>query len=64
MLRYGTATLEFESTADDPVGRLEVDEVLGAVHARLSFDLPGAEVVHDYLTGQTASVPAAAGVTG
>jgi acetoacetate decarboxylase len=62
--RHGTATLEFESTADDPVGGLEVDEVIGAVHALLSFDLPGAEVVHDYLTGQTTSVPAAAGVTG
>ena len=60
--RYGTATLEFESTADDPVGRLEVNEVLGAVHALLSFDLPGAEVVHDYLAGRPASVPAGAAV--
>lgn len=48
--RRGTATLEFASTAADPVGRLEVHEVIGAVHAELSFDLPGGEVLHDYLT--------------
>lgn len=63
--RRGSATLQFASTAADPVGRLEVHEVVGAVHAELSFDLPGGAVLHDYLT--TPAVrrsPEPAGVTG
>jgi acetoacetate decarboxylase len=55
--RRGTATLELASTAADPVGRLEVHEVVGAVHALLSFDLPGGEVVHDYLTEAVGTRP-------
>ena len=63
--RRGAATLELVSTAHDPLGRLEVHEIVGAVHARLSFDLPGGEVIHDYLarTG-THAAPEPAGVAG
>jgi len=56
--RRGRATLELTSTASDPVSRLEVHEVVGAVHAELSFDLPGGEVVHDYLAGLAAGAGA------
>jgi acetoacetate decarboxylase len=52
--RRGPATLELSSTAADPLGRLQIDEVLGAVDALLSFDLVGGQVAHDYL----AEVPA------
>jgi len=59
--RRGTASLELTSTAADPVGRLEVHEVVGAVHALLSFDLPGGEVVHDYVAASTRRDQAAIG---
>jgi acetoacetate decarboxylase len=60
----GPATLEFSSTAADPVGRLEVHDVLGAIHARLSFDLPAGEVVHDYLATTGRQAPQVAAVSG
>jgi acetoacetate decarboxylase len=46
----GPAELDFSSTADDPLEMLDVHEVIGGVFCRLSFDLPGGTVAHDYLT--------------
>lgn len=54
----GPATLGFSSTPEDPLETLEIHEVVGAVFCRLSFDLPGGIVAHDYLTA--AAVPEAA----
>lgn len=45
----GPATIEFSSTVDDRLEALEIHEVIGGVFCRLSFDLPGGSVVHDYL---------------
>ena len=59
--RGGRASLELSSTATDPVSRLEVHEVVGAVVCRLSFDLPAGFVAHDYL-GAGALAPALTGV--
>ncbi len=45
----GPATVEFSSTSNDRLEALEIHEVLGGVFCRLSFDLPGGSVAHDYL---------------
>ena len=45
----GPATIEFSSTADDRLEALEIHEVIGGIFCRLSFDLPGGSVAHDYL---------------
>jgi acetoacetate decarboxylase len=58
--RKGPASIRLGSTATDPLEMLDVHEVVGAVFCRLSFDLPGAEVVHDYLSAP-AGASAAAG---
>jgi acetoacetate decarboxylase len=57
----GPGTIELVSTATDPLARLEVHEVVAGVFCRLSFDLPGGRVAHDYLTAAAAAPPVLAG---